>query len=164
MGIKTIGLATWISVVTAQRGLIIINSAHEQMDLSKDLASPELQWVYNYSPQAASNHTYDYGNLSFVPMLWGEDGSSTFLSTIKSGPQYDHILGFNEPDMTKELGGSELSVEQAVSIWQAQIQPLKSSGYKLGSPAGIPSALLFLISSGQHTHRRNMVIILLITM
>jgi len=125
---------TFARLGIAQRGLIIISSTHEQTDLSKDIASPELQWVYNYSPEPPSTNAY--GNLSFVPMLWGEDNSDTFLSTIKSGPKFDHILSFNEPDMSQNVGGSDLSVPQAVSIWQAQIQPLKSLGYKLGSPAG----------------------------
>jgi hypothetical protein len=78
-------------------------------------------------------------------MLWGQDGSSTFLSTTKAGPQYDHLLSFNEPDMSRNVGGSDLSVEQAVSLWQAQIQPLRNSGYKLGSPAGLLRITVVLI-------------------
>jgi Glycosyl hydrolase catalytic core len=140
MVINTIFLAALITSVTAipsKRGLIIINSAHLQDDLPKYLASPQLQWVYNYSPQPAPNDVY--GNLSFVPMLWGQGGSTTFFFTLKSGQRYDDVLSFNEPDMNKSVGGSDLSVDQAVSIWQTQIQPLKTLGYKLGSPAGIIS-------------------------
>lgn len=143
MVIDTIFLTALITSVTAipsKRGLIIINSAHLQNDLPKYLASPQLQWVYNYSPQPSPNDAY--GKLSFVPMLWGQDGSSTFLSTLKSGQRYDHVLSFNEPDMNKSVGGSDLSVDQAVSIWQTQINPLKTLGYKLGSPAGIISSNL----------------------
>ena len=147
----------------AKRGLIIISSTHEQTDLPKDLASPQLQWVYNYSPEPPSQHTY--GNLSFVPMLWGEDNSNTFLSTIKAGPKFDHILSFNEPDMSKVVGGSSLNVSEAVSIWQAQIEPLKSLGYKLGSPAGISLfERLELMGSCEYTTGHRMVIIVLFTM
>jgi len=122
----------------SQRGLIILNTAHLQTDLPKYLASPALSWVYNYSPEPPSPNPY--GKLSFVPMLWGQDTSSTFYTTIKSGPQYDHILSFNEPDMPQNDGGSQLSVPDAVSIWQSQIQPLKNLGYNLGAPAGRHSA------------------------
>jgi|SRR5271167_3009891 len=143
MLINTIFLTALITSVTAipsKRGLIIINSAHLQNDLPKYLASLQLQWVYNYSPQPAPHDAY--GDLSFFPMLWGQGGSSTFLSTLKSGQRYDNVLSFNEPDMSKSVGGSDLSVDQAVSIWQTQIQPLKTLGYKLGSPAGTISYYL----------------------
>ena len=126
-----------IHAIRSKRGLIVVNSANEQLDLPKYAASPLLSWVYNYSPQpSATVNVYPYGNLSFVPMLWGEDESNNFLTTVKRGPNHDYILAFNEPDMSKSVGGSELSVEQAVSIWQTQIQPLSESGSKLGSPAG----------------------------
>jgi hypothetical protein len=38
--------------------------------------------------------------------------------------------------MPRDVGGSALSVQDAVSIWNAQIQPLAKQGYKLASPAG----------------------------
>src|SRR5271169_1370074 len=104
----------------SKRGLIIINTAHLQTDLTKYLSSPDLSWVYNYSPEPPSPSAY--GNLSFVPMLWGQDNSATFFTTIKSGQHYNHILSFNEPDMPRNVGGSQLSVTDAVSIWQTQIQ------------------------------------------
>ena len=139
----------------SKRGLVIINTVHLQTDLPKYLSSPVLSWVYNYSPEPPSPTVY--GNLSFVPMLWGQDDSSTFFTTIKSGPQYDHILSFNEPDMPKNEGGSQLSVPDAVSIWQTQIQPLKNLGYKLGAPAGPhPSFIADSVCSGQYSHRRSM--------
>jgi hypothetical protein len=140
----------------SKRGLIIIDTPHLQADLPKYLASPVLEWVYNYSPEPPSPNPY--GNLSFVPMLWGNQSSSTFLTTIKSGPHYDHILSFNEPDMPTNVGGSQLSVPDAVSIWQSQIQPLKSLGYKLGAPAGIfpPKPLILTRCSSQYSHRNPM--------
>jgi len=140
----------------SKRGLIIIDTPHLQADLPKYLSSPVLEWVYNYSPEPPSPNPY--GNLSFVPMLWGNQSSSTFLTTIKSGPHYDHILSFNEPDMPTNVGGSQLSVPEGVSLWQSQIQPLKSLGYKLGAPAGIfpPKPLILTRCSSQYSHRNPM--------
>jgi hypothetical protein len=132
-------LITIAEAAESKRGLILGSSNYEQTDLPKYLASPVLSWVYNYDPQPSpQSHPYPYGNLSFIPMLWGQNDSSTFRTTIQSGPNYTDILSFNEPDMPQDVGGSSLSVEQAVSIWKSQIQPLANSGYKLGSPAGIP--------------------------
>jgi hypothetical protein len=120
----------------SKRGLVIVNAAHEQADLPKYLASPLLKWVYNYSPQPPAG-TYPFGSLSFVPMLWGKDNSESFLTTIQDNANYSYVLTFNEPDMPKDVGGSALSVDQAVTIWQQQIQPLSQLGYKLGAPGGI---------------------------
>ena len=134
-------LLSTITVYAAQskRGLIVINSPHLSTDLPKYLGSPLLTWVYNYSPQPPS--PYPHGNLSFVPMLWAKDNANSFLSTIQSGAKYDAILSFNEPDMPRNVGGSDISVEDAVTLWNQQIQPLSVRDYKLGSPAGKPPFL-----------------------
>jgi hypothetical protein len=129
--------------IQSKRGLIVINYPQEQTDLTKYLGSPLLNWVYNYSPQPTGDaNGYPYGNLSFVPMLWGQNNSDTFLSTVEASPNYDYVLGFNEPDMATSVGGSDIPVEAAVAIWQTQIEPLKNLGYKLGSPAGVLFLLL----------------------
>jgi hypothetical protein len=125
-----------VAIAATQRGLIIIDSAHEQTDLSKYFSSPDLKWVYNYSPQPPNSSAY--ADLSFVPMLYGTDDSNDFLSQLKGGPNYSYVLGFNEPDMPTNVGGTNIPVDRAVQIWQSQIQPLKQLGYTLGSPAGTP--------------------------
>jgi hypothetical protein len=127
-------------VATSKRGLVIVNAPHEQTDLPKYLTSPLLNWVYNYGATPSSNAAYPFGNLSFVPMLWGQDNSATFLSTVEAEQNYSYVLTFNEPDMPKSVGGSELSVSDAVTLWDQQIQPLAEKGYKLGAPGGIPTS------------------------
>jgi len=122
----------------SKRGLILLGTPDDQQDLPKYLASPLLTWVYNYSPEPdyTKPSVYPYGNLSFVPMLWGSQDSNSFLSTIEDGQRFEAVLAFNEPDMTTSVGGSDLSVTNATSIWTSQIQPLAAKGYQLGSPAG----------------------------
>jgi hypothetical protein len=123
---------------TSKRGLIMENTQYQSSDLPKYLASPLLTWVYNYSPQPASqNAPYPFGNLTFVPMLWGQTNSASFLTTVQDGANYSYVLTFNEPDMPQDVGGSALSVADAVTLWNQQIQPLSKSGYKLGAPGGI---------------------------
>jgi Glycosyl hydrolase catalytic core len=124
-----------VNATQSKRGFIATNTATQ--DLSKYLASLLLNWTYDYAPQPFLQGTqYPYGSLSFVPMLWGQQNANSFLSTVKSEPDYHYVLGFNEPDMPTDSGGSDLSVSNAVSLWQSQIQPLSQAGYKLGSPAG----------------------------
>ena len=129
-------LGVGIHATQSKRGFVVTNTA--QPDLEKYLASPLLTWAYNYgSKPVGQGSTYPYGNLSFVPMLWGGQNSESFLSTITSEPNYHYVLAFNEPDM-RPPSGSNMLVSEAVSIWNSQIQPLSSFGYKLGSPAGNP--------------------------
>lgn len=129
----------------SKRGLILLGTPDDQQDLPKYLASPLLTWVYNYSPEpdytTANPSVYPYGNLSFVPMLWGSQDSNSFLPTIDDGTQFKAILAFNEPDMATSVGGSDLSVTNATSIWNSQIQPLAAKGYQLGSPSGTSQQL-----------------------
>lgn len=124
-----------VSVAESKRGLNLGSSDYEQIDLPKYLLSPLLSWVYNYDPVPTKGESY--GNLSYVPMLWGQNESAQFRTTILSGPRYQYLLSFNEPDMTRDVGGSNLSVESAVSIWQSQLQPLAREGYKIGLPSGM---------------------------
>ena len=127
-----------IAIVRAaelKRGLNLGSSDYEQIDLPKYLFSPVLQWVYNYDPVPTKGESY--GNLSYVPMLWGQNESAQFRTMILSGPRYQYLLSFNEPDMIRDVGGSNLSVENAAAIWQSQLQPLVKEGYKIGLPAGI---------------------------
>jgi hypothetical protein len=123
-----------VSAADSKRGLNLGSSDYEQIDLPKYLFSPVLNWVYNYDPVPTKGESY--GNLSYISMLWGQNESAQFRTTILSGPRYQYILSFNEPDMTRDVGGSNLSVENAVSIWQSQLQPLVKEGYKIGLPAG----------------------------
>jgi Glycosyl hydrolase catalytic core len=122
------------AVNVPKRGLVDVFAPHQTTDNPLLSSSPHLSWVYNYGAQPSS--PYPYCNLSFVPMIHGTDNSANFLSTITKGQKYEYILTFNEPDQPLSVGGSALSVAEAVSIWNAQVQPLASKGYKLGAPGG----------------------------
>jgi len=68
-------------------------------------------------------------------MLWGPSQVSQFSQSINSTIRQrhvTHVLGFNEPQQT---GQSNLSPADAASIWKAQLEPLKTQGILLGSPA-----------------------------
>jgi len=119
----------------SKRGLVLGSSDYEQIDLPKYFFSHVLSWVYNYDPVPTKGESYR--NLSYVPMLWGQEESTQFRTTMVSGPHYEYILSFNEPDMARDVGGSNLSVENAVSIWQSQLEPLAQGGFKIGLPAGM---------------------------
>ncbi|KAF5370125.1 hypothetical protein D9758_001226 [Tetrapyrgos nigripes] len=65
------------------------------------------------------------------PMLWGPKQIPDFQRLVVAG-YANVVLGFNEPD---QAGQSNLSPQDAAGMWKQYIQPLKSQGYKLVSPA-----------------------------
>lgn len=96
-------------------------------------------WYYNY--QATPSSAYADSDMQFVPMLWGAGASDTgtpFFDSVKrqmeNGANISYVLGFNEPDATHSVGGSNLEVKLAAERWKAEIEPLKALGVKVGAP------------------------------
>ncbi|KAH9938450.1 glycosyl hydrolase catalytic core-domain-containing protein [Fomitopsis serialis] len=89
----------------------------------------KVAWYYTWSPSPIST------SLEFVPMLWGDrqvsEWETSINRTIKNSGA-THVLGFNEPDYATQ---SNMTPSHAASVWQAQIEPLRSQGVLLGSPA-----------------------------
>ncbi|MCJ1394304.1 hypothetical protein MMC18_007182 [Xylographa bjoerkii] len=96
-----------------------------------------IAWGYNWA--ATSDNLAS--SLNYVPMLWGLGGpeltfvadATAALADAPSGEKY--IFGFNEPDELPKYGGSNLTVEQAVSGWQTYVQTPFGGKAKLGTPA-----------------------------
>ncbi|KAI4134236.1 MAG: hypothetical protein LQ347_001688 [Umbilicaria vellea] len=75
-------------------------------------------------------------------MLWGlgdhtKGWTAAASSAVSSGSGY--LLGFNEPDMSLNYGGSALSPADAVTGWNANMQQFAGGATKLGSP-GVTNA------------------------
>ncbi|BGP20512.1 hypothetical protein JCM10213_007670 [Rhodosporidiobolus nylandii] len=87
--------------------------------------------------------------VEFVPMLWSGnspgDWATVARQQIAAGAEY--LLGFNEPDMSLDVGGSDMTVAESVAAWKKYMSPLASKA-KLISPAvsngGSPSGLTYL--------------------
>lgn len=103
-----------------------------------------ITWYYNY--QSLPSPAYadlPQEQFEFVPMMWGVNSSSlgddTFLrevtDMIESGRSITHVLGFNEPDATNAVGGSNIVPQDAARAWVANFEPLAEKGVKLGLPA-----------------------------
>ncbi|GFZ49514.1 hypothetical protein JCM24511_07634 [Saitozyma sp. JCM 24511] len=99
---------------------------------------------YNWSPSPAITPK-GYSSLyavpfPFIPMLWGCNATYTdpFQSAVDSNfsnamlTSDRVVLGFNEPDIT---GQSDCSPSDAASAWKTYLEPLRSKGYRVGSPA-----------------------------
>jgi len=109
----------------------------------------QVSWIYTWSPW--NTVASEEAELDFVPMLWGQGSYVTdFINALNSNEfsTSSAVLGFNEPDGS---GQSNLAVAVAVTLWRANILPLKAShGLRLGAPAvssastGIPWLTQFL--------------------
>lgn len=72
------------------------------------VAKSHISWHYDWDVDGQSQ-----SGLEYVPQVWGP-GSIPHLSHL---PHSSALLGFNEPNMKSVAGGSDMSVEQVVSLW-----------------------------------------------
>jgi hypothetical protein len=89
----------------------------------------QVNFVYTWSPDIPG----EARNLGFtvMAMLWGWNQVDHFRDIVKAG--YANIaLGFNEPN---HPGQASMSPQDGAGLWKQYIQPLRSQGYTLGSPA-----------------------------
>ena len=58
-----------------------------------------------------------YG-MDFVPMIWnGSFNTADVESRIRANPQAKYLLVMNEPSLTSDVGGSNITPNQAADIW-----------------------------------------------
>jgi hypothetical protein len=89
----------------------------------------QVQYLYTWSPDIPQE-AINYG-LTVAPMLWGYNQIDDFQTLVVAG-YASYVLGMNEPN---EPGQSNMDAGSGAQLWQQYIQPLKSQGYTLISPA-----------------------------
>ncbi|CCG80982.1 Putative uncharacterized protein [Taphrina deformans PYCC 5710] len=122
-----------VSAVAGKRGLIGVDNIHSKGDQPTLIKSNATTWAYNYGTQPG-NSTW-FGNLEFIPQLWGGNNAATFMSEVlANNPATTHVLTFNEPD---GQGGGQATMTPALAatIWKQYVEPLKAHNISLGSPA-----------------------------
>jgi len=132
-------LAMSVAGSSPKRGVALAQGG--EPDLGK-AGGGQCSWLYNWSPAPPASVP---SGLTFTPMQWGRDNAQGFADAVrKAGAKM--ILGFNEPDMPPPQ--SNIPAAEAATLWKNSIQPLKSSGVRLGSPAisSGPSGLPWLTS------------------
>jgi hypothetical protein len=135
--------ATVLASMSPKRGLIYIGNRENQADNKYWAASgTSMTWYYNYG--FYQTRVMQNSNLQYVPMLWGAPASGTevdFQKQVKGykdgGMNITYVLGFNEPDHTKDGGGSDIPLADAVRHWKSEMEPTRNLGVKLGSPATV---------------------------
>ncbi|KJA27610.1 glycoside hydrolase family 128 protein [Hypholoma sublateritium FD-334 SS-4] len=116
------------SNITSKAGLAWPNGA--TASLKQFEGTGRVTWYYTWSAYPIDN------NIEFVPMFWGKTSVSVWTNTAKQvlatmSPIVTAVLGMNEPELASQ---ANLTVQEGVDLWKTYIEPLRASGYRLGSP------------------------------
>lgn len=114
---------------TSKRGLSFPAANNPADVLNINQTRSQISWVYDWGLNVP---TYlAESNLEYVPMQWGAGNIENLAATLeKQGSKI--VLGFNEPDFNQQ---SNLDPTYAAQLWKQYMNPLKSSGIRIGGPA-----------------------------
>lgn len=83
-------------------------------------------WYYTWAPKTRPSKATE-----FVPMIKGE-WSLKQAGAIKSMGDISHLLGFNEPERTKQ---GNVTIKRALELWPQLVKLAEAKNLRLGSPA-----------------------------
>lgn len=121
------------------RGLLYggadVGAALEHANEYLSAGSGAMGWGWNWdsSPQPQTGAATGTLDVEFVPMLLSLD--QVHVDAWKTNAKGNYLMAFNEPDMTKDKGGAQMSVEDCVKGYKDHMQPHASGSTKLISPA-----------------------------
>lgn len=160
MAILQFGLLALAAMATAtksnKRGLVFTpNSKYPEDNQIWTKPGNDLTWYYNYGARPSPVYaSLSQDEFEFVPMKFDinsdNPNETSWLEEVQQvmdeGTKIKHALGFNEPDASRDYGGSDLDPRKAAYAWVANFEPLAKKGIKLGLPAvtGAPSGLVWL--------------------
>ncbi|KAG6018904.1 hypothetical protein E4U41_003512 [Claviceps citrina] len=132
------------AATSSKRGLCFTPNPNHPDD-NKIWVQPgsDLRWYYNYqSLPSPAYSSLPQEQFEFIPMMWGvgaNPNDTKFLRDVTrlldGGISIKHVMGFNEPDATPAVGGSNVAPADAALAWVANFEPLARMGVRLGLPA-----------------------------
>ncbi|KAF2735633.1 hypothetical protein EJ04DRAFT_190099 [Polyplosphaeria fusca] len=140
-----------LSLVFAQdnpkRGIAYLGDTHENDNSLLLSDKSPISWYYNWSPYPNTQQIPNDA-LEFAPLIHGIDEAenSRTSSALNSLPRSSrHLLSFNEPDGTRDSGGSNIEPEDAARAYIDHIVPYRSGDRQwlishpssTGSPRGL---------------------------
>ncbi|KAG6014517.1 hypothetical protein E4U43_006447 [Claviceps pusilla] len=141
---QILSLAVLCCATSNKRGLCFTPNPNHPDD-NKVWVQPgsDLKWYYNYqSLPSPAYSALSQEQFEFIPMMWGvgaNPNDTRFLrdvtKLVDGGTKIKHVMGFNEPDGTPAVGGSNVRPGDAALAWVANFEPLGKMGVKLGLPA-----------------------------
>lgn len=137
---KTIcmSLAAAMTVATASAKSAKRGVSENQFSVAPQLEvlEPGVSWYYNWGnvPGAGlDNGVIDFTGFEFVPMTWNANyNADKIRQYCASHPEVKYLLGFNEPNFTKQ---ANMTPEQAAAEWPAVQSLARELGLKIVAPA-----------------------------
>ena len=129
---------------SAKRGMCWDENNQPLTDAPLQKMAPGVSWIYNWgiSPQGPATLLNVPDGIVFAPMCWNGDFNETalrnYLSTLdpqSSTLNPSILLGFNEPNLVWNVGGSQMTPQQAANAWPAVKQVAQDYGLQLVAPA-----------------------------
>lgn len=100
--------------------------------------SPGISWLYNWGirPSSEALSSGDGSEIAYVPMCWNGSFNETELRQwLTAHPETKYLLGFNEPNLSWNVGGSQMTSQQAATAWPRLEQIADEFGLELVAPA-----------------------------
>lgn len=99
-----------------------------------EVLAPGVSWFYNWGQKPeADKAALDANRLDFLPMAWNDQFSKADIRNyLAVNPHIKYILGFNEPNFTKE---ANMTPKQAAAKWHLVEEIAQEYGLKIVGPA-----------------------------
>ncbi|RYO97548.1 hypothetical protein DL765_011149 [Monosporascus sp. GIB2] len=141
LGVYTLGVSA-DSNTTSKRGISYIpETPPSDYDILLSSNSSPITWYYTWSPRPApEDHIFPWGarsDIEFVPTLHSIGDGALENDIEQLGSLTDsskHLFTFNEPDGTKDSGGSAITPREAAEAYIEQIVPLRER-FRISHPS-----------------------------
>ena len=102
--------------------------------------APGVSWIYNWGVAptgSATNIGQGEGKIAFLPMCWNGSFNETTIRNYLSQHQGEvkYLLSFNEPNLSWNVGGAQMTPQQAADAWPKVKQLAKDYGLEIVAPA-----------------------------
>lgn len=112
-----VGCAVSVTAKSPKRG-VCENSF--SMGSMLEALEPGVSWYYNWGNvpgKGYQDEVINFKGMEFVPMVWnGNYSADNIREYVKSHPGTKYLLGFNEPNFTKQ---ANMTPQQAAELWPA---------------------------------------------
>ena len=133
MALAIAALASSASAKSPKRGV-----SEDSFSIEKQMSvlEPGVSWYYNWSAvpgKGYQSQVVNYDGYEFIPMAWnGNFDEQAMRDYLTAHPEVKYLLGFNEPNFTKQ---ANMTPAAAAENWPRLQAIAKDFGLKLVAPA-----------------------------
>lgn len=125
---------------SAKRGVGWDEKTQKLTDAPIQKMAPGISWLYNWGAAPVGSPTtlgQGEGKMAFLPMCWNASFDETAIRNYLSQHQGDveYLLAFNEPNLSWNVGGSQMTPQQAADAWPRVKQIAQDYNLQIVAPA-----------------------------